>query len=185
MSFNYSYSLDGSPQCLAWFVIGNSKTVAVGEFVRDYAAVGLDNGAAAVPVLGIVTAISEGALPTIKGAFVPGTASTSDLQSVVTASDNVTTKKYWAQVDVNKRSVYSVSVTGTLGTTATSPTSAGLKGGWIDGDSAGTAYGKVLETTHTRTVATATNFAVLGTDPDDATRLLVTIAMSELDKDLE
>lgn len=186
MSFNYSYSLDGSPKNLVWVVAGNSKTIAVGEAVLTYSNAGVaTNATAAVPMLGIVDSISEGRLPSVKGTHTPGSANTSDLQTVTTASDNATTRKYWLQVDVNKNSVYSAEVSGTLGTTATSPTVEGVRGGWIDVNSAGTNYGQVLESTHTRTAATAANFSVHGVDPDETTRLLVSIAISELDKDVE
>jgi hypothetical protein len=185
MSFNYSYSLDGSPKMLVWLVAGNSKTIAVGEAVKAYVAGTADNASAAAPLLGIVESVSQGKVPPLNGAFVPGTATSSAAGTITTASDNATTRKYWVQVDVNRNSVYSVSVSGTLGTTATSPTIEGIRGGWIDVNSAGTAYGEVLETTHTRTVATLTNFCVHGVDPDEPTRLLVSIAASELGKDLE
>ena len=79
-------------------------------------------------------------------------------------------------VDVSMAKIWSVDVTGTIGSTVNSD----RIGYRVDVDSAGGNYGNVLETTATRTEATVANFFGYGTDPADATRLLVSIASSYL-----
>ena len=72
--------------------------------------------------------------------------------------------------------IWSVDVTGTIGTTVNSD----RIGYRIDVDSAGGNYGNVLETTATRTETVVANFFGYGTDPADATRLLVSLSSSYL-----
>ena len=67
--------------------------------------------------------------------------------------------------------VYSATVTGTMNTTAAS----NKLGGWIDHDD----EDSVEEGTHTRTIGTGGVFKCWGVDPDDSTRMLLSIAEHE------
>lgn len=166
----------GTPQ-LIQVLIKNSITINVGELVKAYVDGYATNGTAAVGNLGIVhgfcykdgTPVNSVSSPTA------GTAASPSVTQVVAASDNQTTQLYWALVDISRETTYSAQVNGTLGTTASST----LLGCRIDVDSAGTNYGRVLETTATRTNATDANFYSLGLDPQDSTRLIVSCAFSE------
>lgn len=178
MAFNYAGTEDGATRNLVPVLIKDSSTVAVGETIKTYVAGYGERPAAATPFLGIVHAIvTKDTLPHNKGAHTAGSVNTSDTSTVTTAADNTTTELYWAMVDTSTRSMYSAEVSGTLGTTNNSD----LRGARIDMDSANTDYGRLLETTATRTVATAANFYSHGTDTNDSTRLIVTIALSEED----
>jgi hypothetical protein len=159
-------------------VLGDSETFNVGQVIKTYDNAGAAQaGVAATPILGVLTAISEGDLPSVTGTAVAGTALGSNLTSVTTAATNTTTEKYIGWVDTSKDAVFSASVSGTLGTTNDS----NKRGCRIDVNSAGTTYTEVLETTATRTVGTPANFYVVGLDPSDSSRLLVKIALSETD----
>ena len=179
MSFNYVGSKNGgSNRNLVAVTVGNSKTVAVGEVIASYIAGSADNGAAALPILGVVHAIirgDAGDLPEVKAEHTAGSTNTSDLQTVTTAADNTTTLKYSVFVDVSEDSLYSAKVSGTLGTTVSST----LRGCKVDVDSANTNYDQLLESTATRTIGTPANFYSHGTDKEDSTRLIVSIAMGE------
>jgi hypothetical protein len=184
MSFDYRGSKNGgSGRNLELCLIGNSKTIAVGELVRSYSdnTGALFNPAAAVPVLGVVHAICDAkGLPIVKTNPGAGTAFTSDTNSVTTGSDNTTTLLYWALVDTSKDSLYSAQVNGTLGTTVGST----MRGCRLDVDSANTNYGRLLESTATRTNTAKANMYSHGLDPQDSTRLIVNIAQSELDSNI-
>lgn len=156
-------------------IIANSATVAVGEVVKLDSSGFVTNGSAAAPVLGIVVGFqTPQGTPVLPTAYTPGTATGTDIQSVTAASDNQTVAMVYAVVETSTQKQYSCDVNGTLGTT----TASSQFGGWIDVDSANTNYGRVLETTHTRTAGTASNFFCWGVDPSDSTRLIVSIASS-------
>lgn len=176
MALNYAYSINNMPKNLVRVLLYNSITVAVGDAVTVYTNGYATNGVAATPLFGVVQAITtKNGQPVIKGDPTAGSANTSDTTSVTTAATNTTTQTYWALVDTSKHSVYSAAVSGTLGTTVSST----LPGCRIDINSANTTYGQLLESTATRTVATPANFYSWGVDPNDSTRLLVSIALSE------
>jgi hypothetical protein len=184
MALNYVGSRHGAERNLESVIINNSTTVTVGDVVEAYTNGYLTNGTAAVPIKGVVHAIVEGSanqnkssLPPIQGANVAGTAISPATNAVTTAADNTTTGKYWAIIDTSNHSLYSAEVNGTLGTT----NSSNLLGAKIDVDSANSDYGRLLETTATRTVGTPANFYSHGVDPQDSTRLIVSIALSEED----
>ena len=103
-----------------------------------------------------------------------GTASGNDVRQVTTGAANA--EGYYAFVDAGLDTVFSAEVSGTLGTTVSST----LRGARLDVNSAGNAEGQLLETTATRTIGTPANFYSLGLDPNDSTRLLVKISMSEM-----
>ena len=166
---------NGGPLNTAFVLLGNSQTFAVGDVVKSYTNGVADNGAAALPILGIIQSIvGANGQPVVQGDPTAGSTNTSDVSSVTTGAANTT---YYAYVNTSKSDIYSAEVNGTIGTTVNSD----KRGAQIDVDSANTDYGRVLETTATRTVGTPANFYSHGTDPEDSTRLLVSIALSELD----
>jgi len=176
MSLKYVGSRNGAQRNLEPALLYNSITVEVGDVVEVYTNGYATNGAAATPVKGIVHAITDTKLlPPEVSSNTPGTASSPATLTVTTAADNTTTKAYYVLVDTSKDSLYSAEVSGTLGTTGSST----LPGCRIDIDSANTDYGRLLETTATRTVATTANFYSHGVDSNDSTRLIVSIASSE------
>lgn len=173
------------PQELMNVIIANSAVVAVGEVVALNSTGYVTNGAAAAPLLGVVVGFCKNdGTPLNPTAYVAGTATGTDVQSVTASASNVTGNKYRAIVSTSKRTRYSVNVSGTLGTTADSPTATDdAIGGWVDVDSSGSNYARVLESTFTRTAGAATNFFCWGVDPADTTRYLVSIADSLLDNE--
>jgi len=181
MSLNFKRTVGGVGRKLELVLLANSQTVEVGDVIETYSAGKGTLGTAALPVLGVVLALVDSkGLPLPAPAVVAGTASGSDVRSQATS----TTGTYYALVDVSKDTVYSASVSGTLGTTGSST----LRGCYIDINSAGTEYGQLLETTASRTTgATGANgnFYSHGLDPDDSTRLLVSIANHEFDTQID
>jgi hypothetical protein len=179
MALNYKGSRNGAQRNISdAILLYNSITVSVGDAIETYTNGYATVGGAAVPIKGIVHAITDkNGLPIKKGSVTAGTAQTPATTTVTTAADNTTALTYYVKVDTSRDSIYSAEVNGTIGTTVDSE----LIGTKIDIDSANTDYGRVLETTATRTVGTPANFYSFGTDPDDSTRLLVAIALSEED----
>jgi len=177
MALRYVGSRHGASRNLTEpIVLDDSITVAVGDAVKVYVAGFATNAAAAVPLKGIVHAIVDShGLPPVKGANVAGTAISPDTSTVTTAADNTTTGLYSVIIDTSVHSLYSAEVSGTIGTTGTS----NLVGCKVDIDSANTDYGRVLESTATRTIGTPANFYSHGVDEADSTRLIVSIAMPE------
>lgn len=177
MSLKYTGSRNGAQRNLSEpILLYNSITVAVGDAVEVYTNGYATNGGAALPLKGIVHAIVDShGLPPVKGANVAGTAISPDTSSVTTESDNTTALTYYVIVDTSVDSLYSAEVSGTIGTTVSST----LPGCRIDIDSATTDYGRVLETTATRTIGTPANFYSYGPDTKDSTRLIVSLAMPE------
>jgi hypothetical protein len=161
-------------------IIANSITVAVGEAVKLDSTGYVTNATADDALLGIVVGFADSAnVPLAPSAYAAGTATSSDVQSVVAASDNQTVAKKRALVQTSPWQIYSVNVSGTLGTTADSPTATdGAIGGWVNVDSAGSNYARVLESTVSRTDGQDQNFFIWGVDPDDTARYLVSIANS-------
>lgn len=172
------------PEDLLQVTIANSTTVAVGEAVALASDGFLTNGAAAAPLLGIVVGFcAHDGTPLSPTEYSAGTATGTDVQTVTSASDNETSAKKRAIVNISKRTIYSADVSGTLGTTNNSPSTTypDRVGGMVDVNSAGSSYSEVLETTHSRTAGTCCNFFVWGLDQEDTGNLLVSIASSWLD----
>lgn len=171
MAFNYQSSRHGSSRNLTnRILIKTSDDVAVGDVVETFTTGTVENGTAGEPVKGIVHAIvDKDGLPFKKARPSAGTAYTSDTTSVTGDGTQ------YCLIDTSKDSLYSVAVSGNLGTTNDSD----MVGGRIDVNSAGGAYGEVLETTNTRTIATVANFYNHGLDPLDSSRLIVSIAVTE------
>lgn len=153
-------------------LLADSQTIAIGDVIETYTTGEGVYGAAAEPILGVVSALADAdGMPVKQSNPVAGTASGVDLRSVATGTAGVS----YAIVDTSKNTMYSAEVSGTLGTTGSSS----ARGCRIDVDSANTDYGRLLETTATRTIGTPANFYSHGVDPNDSTRLMVSIAMSE------
>lgn len=176
-------TIGGVGRKLELIKLGVSQTFELGDVVKTYTNGVADLGVAALPVLGVIDAFADSRgniLPAT--AVAAGTASGNNLTTVTTASPNPT---YYAFVILGKDVLYSAAVSGTLGTTNTS----NLRGCWIDVNSAGTEYGQVLETTASRVATSATgagaNFYSHGLDPNDSTRLLVSIANYEMDAQID
>lgn len=172
--FKFSHTMGGVGRKLFKVRLGDSQTYEVGDVVKLYSTGEADLGAAAAPVFGIIAGfVDANGIPLADSAIAAGTASGVTQRSVTTDATN--SDEYYALIDYSLDSIYSATVEGTLGTTNDSD----LPGARLDVNSAGAEYGELLETTATRTVGTPANFYSYGTDPDDSTRLLVRIAMSE------
>jgi len=185
MTFDYRGSKNGgATRNLVPVVINDSITVVPGQAVETYSVGYANSTTAAQPMAGIVHSIvrgNAGYLPEVTAEHTAGAANTSDKTTVTTAADNTTTKKYAAFIDFSEDSLYSAEVSGTVGTTVDSE----LRGARIDVDSANTTYTRLLETTATRTIGTPAQYYSHGTDPEDATRLIVSLGMSEQRSTLE
>lgn len=171
MALEYKGSRNGGGRTITQpIVIKTDDVVSVGDAIRTYVAGIAEVPAAAVPVKGVVVAITDAqGLPLAKGTRTAGSV---DIPDVVTATGDGT---QFVQIDTNVNSLYSAQVNGTIGTTGTS----NLPGAKLDIDSANTDYGRLLESTATRTIGTPANFYSHGVDPLDTTRLIVSLAMPE------
>jgi len=170
---NFVRTIGGVGRKLDIVKLANNQTVEVGDAIETYTT-GLGTLATATHFVGgiVVALVDSKGMPIQTSNPVAGTASGVDVKSVATGTAGTS----YALVDFGRDSVYSASVSGTIGTTATS----NLRGVHIDINSAGAEYGQLLESTATRTEGVEANFYSLGVDPNDSTRLLVVIAMSEL-----
>jgi len=133
---------------------------------------------AAGPILGIIIGFenANGQLIQPSQASKGTTAFTADIETVTAAADNQTNAQQVAVICCDPYTRWSAQVNGTLGST----NSSNLPGCRIDVDSANTNYGRVLESTATRTETTVANLYGWGADPDNSARLLVSICDSEL-----
>ncbi len=158
-------------------IVGNSITMSVGELVKlDTTAGFATNGTAGIAVFGICVGFQDASgKPLSPSAYVPGTATGSDVQTFVAASDNQTVAKTVAIIDASRSKKYSAQVNGTMNTTVNS----NRIGARVDVDSADSHYDRVLETTATRTDSTIANFFSYGVDPNDSTRMIVSISASQ------
>jgi hypothetical protein len=183
--FKHAGSIGGIGRKLQTIKLGNSQTFEIGDVIKTYSTGVADLGAAATPVLGVIVGFVQGSQGKIPAApaVVAGTASGTQLRSILTDASNSTL--YYAIVDISKDTLYSADVDGTIGTTNDSD----LRGCWIDINSAGTEYGELLETTASRTAHSAAagmcNCYSHGLDPNDSARLIVSIANSELDTQID
>jgi hypothetical protein len=167
-----SLSGDGRKQELV--KLGVSQTFEVGDCIECYTTGAANLASAALPFFGVITGFADSkGNPLPAPTLAAGTASGNDVLTVTT--DETNSDGYYAFVDVSRDSIFSAEISGTLGTTNDSD----LRGCRLDINSAGSEYGQLLETTATRTIGTPANFYSLGVDPNDSTRLLVTVSMSE------
>mgnify|MGYP001256696134 FL=1 len=175
MALKYKRTIGGVGRKSEQVLLGSSLEFNVGDLVETMSTGVALRGEAGKPVLGVIVSICDAdGLPFKSTNPVAGTASGTDTRTVTTGATNAT---YYAMVDVSNNTVWSADVTGTVGTNNDSD----LRGCRIDIDSAGSLFGKVLESTATRTEGTEANFYCHGVDPDDSGNLLVSIALSELD----
>jgi len=173
MALKYKHTIGGVGRKLEKVLLGSSLEFNVGDAVETLTTGVALRAAAAKHVLGVIASICDkDGLPFKSTNPVAGTASGTDTRTVTTGAANTT---YYAMVDVSKDSIYSADVTGTVGITNDSE----LRGCTIDIDSAGSLFGKVLESTATRTKGVEANFYCHGVDPDDSGNILVSIALSE------
>lgn len=172
----FSHTRGGVGRKLFKIRLGDSQTYEVGDAVKVYVTGEADLAAAAYPLFGVIAGfVDANGVPLPDATVTAGTASGTSVRSVTTDASN--SDEYYALIDYSRDTIYSAEVSGTLGTTNDSD----LPGCRVDINSAGAEYGQLLETTATRTVGTPANFYSFGTDPEDSTRLMVTIAMSEIE----
>lgn len=169
MSFNLKGFLLGESLSRT-VIIDNSDTITMGDAVK------LRNGNVEVAsadgaVSGVVTDIVDkngnsvfGSLAVLGSATVTGSPSSG---SVTVAADNETVDLIAVKVEMSPYALYSATVTGTIGTTVNSD----KIGVWIDNDD----EDSVEETTANRTIGTGGVFKGWGVDPEDSTRMLVSI----------
>lgn len=175
-------TLNGAQRNLELVLLGDSQTFEIGDVVRTHNSTtdSAELGLKANPSFGVLSSIVDAnGSPIKQSTNTAGSANTPDTTTVTTAADNTTTKTYWAQIDTSTSSIYSATVSGTLGTTANSD----KRGCKIDINSDGGDYGQLLESLATRAVATTANFYSHGVDPDNSSNLLVSIASHEFNTD--
>jgi len=168
-----------TPPMIQRVILDNDERVYIGDPVKKLASGHAEQAAAAGSIFGHVLDIVDknnnsmfGSTPSYTGAV---TISGSPSSGYVTvATDNETVDKIAALVDVSPFTIYSAPITGTMNTTDTS--SAG--GGWVD-IAVSTYVITIDETTHTRTITNGGQYYNWGVDPDDSTRMLVSISESE------
>ncbi len=163
MSFKFVRNLKGcGAPVLERVIIDNSDVISIGEMVKAYLAGNAEAAVADRPLLGVVHDIQtkDGRAPT----WDAGTTDT-----VTVASDNETVGLIACLVDCDRDSIYSATVTGTIGTTNTS-SKIGVSIDITDSQS-------VAETTAVRNAQG--QMYGWGTDPNSSTRMLVSIMESE------
>jgi len=172
--FKYKWNLNGNEENLVIVKLWVSQTYSVWEVIETYTTWEWNNWVAATPVKWIIMWIWKWfeAIPNFNNT-IPWTANPVDLKTVTT--DWTNSDEYFVFVETSTSALYSVDVNWIIWTTADSDKL------WcrIDVDSANTDYWTVLETTATRTVATAANFYSHWVDEEDNTRLVVSIAFPE------
>lgn len=183
MAFNAVTNSGFDPAQLTRRIIKNGVTLNIGDNAKSYSTGYADVGVAGAPTLGVVIGFENAGGAQIRPDQVTKgtTAYPATVTQVVAAADNQTVAKQMAVICIDPNVTWSAAVNGTIDTTAAS----GLPGAGIDTDSANTSYGRVLETTATRTAGTITNWMTVGNangtsvDPSDSTRLLVRLSASE------
>lgn len=145
-------------------LIKNSATIQIGDMVRSYVAGVAEVSIAAKPILGVVVGV-------VDSMGLPVDPDSGTLDTYTVASDNQTVGLKKAIVMTSKDAIFSGDVDGTIGTTNTS----NLRGCTFDL----TDENSIAETSALRN-STGQLYGH-GTDPEDSTRLLVSIMESELD----
>jgi len=162
------------PSMVHEHIIDNSDTVIVGDMVK------LRNGnlevtTAGGAVHGVIVDIVDkkgnsisGSVAEVGSATVTGAAGQ---ETVVVAADNETVDLIACKVETSKYAIFSGSVTGTMNTTSSS----NKAGGWVSVAD----QNDIDETTHSRTITDVRELKNWGADPDDSSRMLVSINHSE------
>ena len=146
-------------------IIANSGGVRVGDTVvfNTTGFIARATNAGGQCPAGIVIGVASA-----NGVAVTPDSATTDTWTV--AADNQTVGQIYAILDASPFSIWSAAIVGTIGTTAAS----GRPGAWINlNGTAAADAGRLAETSATRTATTQGQFLILGTNPNDSTRLLV------------
>lgn len=163
MGFEFKRSLRGNASpVLVRVVIDNSDTITLGDLVRTYNAGNAEVAVAARPLGGVVHDVqdSNGARPTPD-------AGTTDTFTV--AADNETVAQIAVLIDMDEKSIYSGASDATPGTTNSS-------------DKIGASFDIASEAEIDESTASRAAQGQLygwGSDPDDSSRILVSIMESE------
>ena len=182
MAFTFAGTRGGYSVEKMVYILAASTAFTVGDAVLSYSQTdsSITVGAAAAPLLGILTGfVDKFGNAYTAGNLAAGTALSTVLSTKTTASTNVSSPDVYGEVTIGQNVRWSAAVNGTLGTTGNS----NKAGCGIDVDSSNTSYGRVLETTATRTFTTATNFYSEGVDPKISTRLIVILRADERTND--
>lgn len=159
-------------------VIDNSDVIGVGALVQlrnGNVKISTAGAASAGVVIGFVDKNGKG-YETSTASKGTSTSTGSGQGLVVTvASDNETVDLIAAQIETSKKMIYSAGVTGTMNTT----TASNKIGGWVNAVFASN-NSNVDETTHSRTITDVRTLKNWGVDPNDTSRMLVSINHSEL-----
>lgn len=171
MSLQLKHYLMGGP-IVRHFILDASEVIGVG-----YAAemrngnVELGSTIADAALCGVVQGFTDRfGLPYESSTATRGSSTftgTGDSLVVTVASTNETVDMIKAIIEMSPYAVYSATVTGTMNTTNASSKA----GGWIDMDDSDS----VEETTMTRTITVGGQLNNWGEDPEDTTRMLVSI----------
>ncbi len=155
-------------------IIDNSETLTLGDAVAIVTgnAELLDSATAAFS--GFVHDIVDSKGLSVFGSIATlGSATVASGDTVTVAGNNETVDLIAVMIDVSKLSIYSALVTGTMNTTVNS----NKPGAWVNSATTGD---RVTESSATRTIATAGHLKAWGADPDDSTRMLVSISESDI-----
>lgn len=151
-------------------LLANSAVVRVGDVISVVTSgntvVTRRYNAAGDPILGVLTGVA-------KPDSTQATPDSGTTDTWTADADNETVAKLYAIVDISPWSVYSAPSSAALHTTAV----AGL-GAYTDPDTGANA-GRIAEGSVTRTLAQGRGVVILGVDPDDSTRALVSIGGPE------
>lgn len=158
------------PSILREVIIDNSDTITIGDAVKTRNG-NLEVASADGAFSGVVVDLVDkngnsvfGSLAVLGSATVSGQPGSG---YVAVASDNETVDLIAARIEMSPYVIYSATVEGTIGTTNSSD----KIGGWVDMND----EDSVDETTFTRTITTGGQLNGWGEDPDDSTRMLVSI----------
>ena len=180
MALNYVRSVGGVGRKLELVLLANSQTLEVGDVIESITAGKVTLAVTTVPVLGVVDSLCDkNGYPLATSNPVAGTASGVDVRSKATSTDGT----YYALVDTSQDSIYSGSITAALTASTTA-----LRGAYFDAD--GTDFGMVSVASYSRDVSASAagdsrHFYSWGQDPNDSSRLLVSIAYSELNTQIK
>ena len=157
------------------YIIDNDDAITVGDLVQLRNG-NVEDATAGAALAGVVVDIVDKNGNSISGSLaVLGLATKTGLvgaETVTVGTTNETVDLIAAKIETSKFVRYSASVTGTMNTT----TSSDKGGGWVN--NVGTA--NVAETTHSRTITDVRNLKNHGVDPDDSSRMIVSINHSEV-----
>ena len=148
-------------------IIANSGVMVIGYLVEQSSVttVARFTATATIPPLGVCVGICKA----------DGTQATFDAGSTTTvtvAADNATVAKIYAQVSISENTIFSATSSATPGTT----TGSNQRGFYIVAASSASA-GQVTEST-ARTANTTAQWSIQGVDPEDTSRILVSLNKS-------